>query len=343
LATKPGYAYIYFSNENGKVVEVYFDDFKVEHIKSPVIQSDDYYPFGLSFNSYRRENALSNQYQFNGKEKQDELDLGWLDYGARMYMSDIGRWSVSDPMADARSSLSPYNYVQNNPMLRIDPTGMLDVYGLDKETGNIQMIDDNDDATDQLVDSQTNEVIDGSVAKGLLQDGMNIQENGLQTSKVNEGTSLVTNISMHTGKEVQGTVYQNEKGDMFLNVDAYKNASVDRNDKGEVTGTNTGVSSEIKKNFTSADGSFSGTAVAAFHTHMGHPDNPSLGTPTPSYSDRMNAETNRTLGGVDIQYYIFARTSITIGGETTNSSAYSVNPKTGSTTWGPNTPWKPKK
>jgi hypothetical protein len=63
-------------------VEVYFDDFKVEHVKSPVVSSQDYYPFGLTFNSHNRENSLVNQYQYNGKETQDELNLGWLDYGA---------------------------------------------------------------------------------------------------------------------------------------------------------------------------------------------------------------------------------------------------------------------
>lgn len=115
--------------------EVYWDDFEVEHIKSPVISSRDYFPFGLTFNSYNRENAVPNQYQYNGKELQDELSLGWLDYGARMYMSDIGRWGVIDPMSSKRSGLSPYNYVQNNPLLRVDPTGKLDVTlgGLDKE------------------------------------------------------------------------------------------------------------------------------------------------------------------------------------------------------------------
>lgn len=55
------------------------------------LHSVDYYPFGLTFNSYSRENSLPNMYQYNGKEKQDELDLGWIDYGARMYMPEIGR------------------------------------------------------------------------------------------------------------------------------------------------------------------------------------------------------------------------------------------------------------
>lgn len=83
----------------------------------------DYYPFGLTFNSYARENSVPNMYQYNGKEKQDELDLGWLDYGARMYMPEIGRWGVVDPLAAKYLSLSPYNYVGNIPTILIDPDG----------------------------------------------------------------------------------------------------------------------------------------------------------------------------------------------------------------------------
>jgi len=122
--TQPGYVYIYLSNENTTQVEVFFDEFKVTHTKSPVIQMDDYYPFGLTFNSYSRENTTPNQYQYNGKEKQDELDLGWLDYGARMYMPEIGRWGVIDPLSEKGRRWSPYNYGFDNPIKFIDPDGM---------------------------------------------------------------------------------------------------------------------------------------------------------------------------------------------------------------------------
>jgi RHS repeat-associated protein len=122
-----GLMYIYLSNDNvalgGQPVDVFFDDFAVEHVHSPVVQSDDYYPFGLTFNSYSRENSVPNMYQYNGKEKQDELDLGWLDYGARMYQPEIGRWGVVDPKSDKIPESSTYTYVLNNPILLIDPDG----------------------------------------------------------------------------------------------------------------------------------------------------------------------------------------------------------------------------
>ncbi len=128
-----GFMYIYLSNDNvvlgGDPVDVFFDDFKVEHVKSPVVQMDDYYPFGLTFNSYSRENSTPNMYQYNGKEKQDELDLGWLDYGARMYQPEIGRWSSADPLADAAHSLTPYRYGFNNPVRFLDPNGMYETDG----------------------------------------------------------------------------------------------------------------------------------------------------------------------------------------------------------------------
>jgi RHS repeat-associated protein len=121
---EPGYVYIWLSNENETAVEVYFDDFKVTQTKSPIIQTEDYYSTGLSYNFYQRENGLLNNYRYNGKELQDELNLGLYDYGARFYDPTIFRWISTDPLSEKGRRWSPYNYAFNNPMRFIDPDGM---------------------------------------------------------------------------------------------------------------------------------------------------------------------------------------------------------------------------
>lgn len=83
------------------------------------LQSDDYYPFGLTFNSFV--SGTRNNYLYNGKELQNGVNL--YDYGARMYDAVTGRWNVVDPKADKYVAMSPFTYVANNPLILKDPDG----------------------------------------------------------------------------------------------------------------------------------------------------------------------------------------------------------------------------
>ncbi len=103
---------------------------------TPTIEQEtEYYPFGSMF----ADNSLDkNKYLYNGKELQDEFFENY-DYGARFYDPQIGRWHVVDPLTEKYYSLSPYNYVGNNPISRIDPNGM-DWYSFSDSEGLIHYV-----------------------------------------------------------------------------------------------------------------------------------------------------------------------------------------------------------
>ncbi|MEG1239245.1 RHS repeat domain-containing protein [Chryseobacterium sp.] len=89
-----------------------------------ITDNNDYYPFGMnhlkSGNAFFGQNSYKS-HKYNGKELQE---TGMYDYGARMYMADIGRWGVVDQLSEMYSFASPYAYVANNPIMMFDPDGM---------------------------------------------------------------------------------------------------------------------------------------------------------------------------------------------------------------------------
>ena len=96
-----------------------------------VLQSTDYYPFGLAFSD---SNIADNRYLYNGKELENytlgTTYLGTLDYGARHYDPRIARWTVPDPMAEKYYGVNAYSYCEGNPVMMVDLEGMNPIYDI---------------------------------------------------------------------------------------------------------------------------------------------------------------------------------------------------------------------
>jgi RHS repeat-associated protein len=93
-----------------------------------VLQDQSYYPFGMSMGealTFHIPSTLpDNKYLYNGKELQDDFDLGWYDYGARFYDAAIGRFTAIDALTEKNHSQSGFVYAANNPIIYIDFMGL---------------------------------------------------------------------------------------------------------------------------------------------------------------------------------------------------------------------------
>jgi len=161
----------------------------------------------------------------------------------RWYMPELGRWNAVDPMALARNWVSPYNYVQNNPMSRIDPTGMIDgdyINSSGKVIGNDGKKDDNvhlvANKSDQKVirsndkagkSTATTDVnIDVTTTKTVLKESLSVLKRTTDGGGVDEHGSVVTpEGAVHQGQSLP-TVPGGNGSAIFPNVPDTDNTSI---------------------------------------------------------------------------------------------------------------------
>ncbi len=81
-----------------------------------------YTPFGEALVDQHMNNGkYNNPYRFNAKELDPETGLYY--YGARFYNPKLSIWLTVDPWADQYPFVTPYNFVENNPVMLLDPDG----------------------------------------------------------------------------------------------------------------------------------------------------------------------------------------------------------------------------
>ena len=119
-----GYLLINVSHDDpSEHIEAYFDDMEITHDLGPLLQYNEYYPFGMKneYQSYTRERTLLSRFDFNGTENLSEASQHINQTFFRLYDKSIGRWLGVDPVDFAQ--WNPYNFGFNNPAYYTDPLG----------------------------------------------------------------------------------------------------------------------------------------------------------------------------------------------------------------------------
>ena len=200
-----GVHFISWRITNSGPSEVYLDELQLQTVD--VVQENHYYAFGLDMTGVSKTAANSHSYTYNGKEL--EAETGWHDYGARMYDGQIGRWGAVDAMADSYLNVTPYQYVLNNPLIYIDPTGMFtelfnqngkkigeDENGAD---GNVSIITDRSEANrikndykNGITASAEDVAIGVQTTKTVLNEALNVLERTEDNGGLREEVSIIT-------------------------------------------------------------------------------------------------------------------------------------------------------
>ena len=63
-------------------------------------------------------------FKFGGKELDAMYGLNLHDFHARLQIPDLGRFDRPDPLCEIKYNLSPYLFCDNDPINKIDPSGM---------------------------------------------------------------------------------------------------------------------------------------------------------------------------------------------------------------------------
>ncbi len=127
-----GYLAVYINNVSQitgcvSCSDVFFDQLLVRFTKGNLKEENHYYPFGLPIVALGSQASgfKDNKYKYQSNEYNKEQGLNWMNFHARAYDPQVGRFLSIDPLADdeGQQGFSPYAAMGNNPSVMIDPNG----------------------------------------------------------------------------------------------------------------------------------------------------------------------------------------------------------------------------
>ncbi|QIK53390.1 RHS repeat-associated core domain-containing protein [Dysgonomonas sp. HDW5B] len=209
-----------------------------------VVQSNQYYPFGMAFAEGTTTEQGKQEFKYNGKELDRSHELNQYDYSARYYDPGYSRFTTMDPHSENYYSWSPYVYVGNNPMRFIDPTGM-DWYKNEDETaytwreGNdatyTQTIGEGDNAMTMTMTNIGETYVDN------LSDGTQIvwNQNSIggisEPQSLNQGTESLIEGFSRSNNLIENISY-NILNDVFVSIQPFTFGIIGGNKTNEFTG-----------------------------------------------------------------------------------------------------------
>jgi RHS repeat-associated protein len=113
IMKRAGASYYYHGDGLGSITQI-------TDATSSIVASYVYSAFGEII---AQSGGLANSYTYTGREYDPESGLYY--YRARYYDAKIGRFLQTDPIGFGGGDVNLYGYVQNNPINRVDPWGLM--------------------------------------------------------------------------------------------------------------------------------------------------------------------------------------------------------------------------
>jgi RHS repeat-associated protein len=209
------------SNHLGNVMAVISD-------RGELQSAQDYFPFGMAMPG--RSTLEKHRYGFNGKETDPETGLN--DFGARLYDNRLGRWLAIDPLADKFPYISPYNALNNNPIVYIDPDGKNAIITVNKKAGTVHIQSNIHYSNSDLEKSAKGKIANQSkIPSDEFVGELEKRFNGMGNRTVNINgkkytvTQSVTLICHDTDEERNQAAYDNDDDMLLFNMTTLANAS----------------------------------------------------------------------------------------------------------------------
>jgi RHS repeat-associated protein len=126
-----GYLAVYLSNSSQMgcltCSDVFFDQLVIRFTRGKLKEEAHYYPFGLPMAGMGSAAAgfKPNRRKYQSNEYIKDFGLNWMDFQARQYDPQLGRFLAVDPLASSggQDKYSPYAAMGNMPESMIDPNG----------------------------------------------------------------------------------------------------------------------------------------------------------------------------------------------------------------------------